>query len=143
MHKLEEVKYPSVAAAQDALQNYTTFTLVRHPLERITSAYTNKMLEMKKKTMRNYVRKRRLIMRLYGNYTKESITSSREVYPTLAEFVAMLTDPHSRLAETDRHFQREELRCMPCDFKFDYILKLETLNQDLAWFIPQVWIAAL
>ncbi|XP_068243569.1 carbohydrate sulfotransferase 8-like [Palaemon carinicauda] len=101
------------------LANYTKFIVVRHPFERLISAYFDKIHHkggipsMQQKVL-PFVRKE-----IRSNATLSDIT-----WP---EFVSFVVRRGGRL---DDHWMPYETLCFPCRVDYDYILKFETLDED-------------
>lgn len=101
------------------------FLIVRHPLERLLSAYRDKLEHMQN---REYYYKRfgrRIVLkyRQSGNMTR--------LEPTFAEFLRFIV----REKYFDEHWMPYSRTCQPCTIHYDYILKFETLDRDENFFI--------
>lgn len=101
------------------------FLIVRHPLQRLLSAYRDKLEHMQD---REYYYKRfgRHIAHRYrqtGNETK--------LEPTFEEFLQFIV----KEKYFDEHWAPYYQTCKPCIVNYDYILKFETLERDQNFFI--------
>lgn len=101
------------------------FLIVRHPLERLLSAYRDKLEHLRN---REYYYKRfgrRIVLkyRLSGNMTR--------LEPTFAEFLRFIVSEKY----FDEHWMPYYHTCEPCMIHYDYILKFETLDRDQNFFI--------
>ncbi|XP_023325989.1 carbohydrate sulfotransferase 11 [Eurytemora carolleeae] len=98
-----------------------SFSMVRHPLERLVSAYLDKMVD---KTDLGFLNLRDRIIEKYGNVNFES-------------FVRHIVDSKSFLCRSisschyDVHWLPQVARCFYCQVPYKYILKLETFKDDL------------
>ena len=107
---------------------YFTFMVVRNPLDRIISAYTDKFVNTKSQTnfYRNFHGKR--ILKLFSsNATKEQLASGKGV--TFEQFVKYI-DKHM-----DDHWSSIQSICHPCINRIDYIINLEASATDREYII--------
>ena len=107
-------------------ENYTMFMAVRHPFDRLVSAYLNKAFPWRKYdgTMHNYYRKiQAFALKLFKH--KFLTPFQREWYnATFKEFV------YYTLSYNDRHWDSLKTFCGPCHVNYDYILRVETMERD-------------
>lgn len=124
----EEIRY--------RLDHYLKFMFVRHPLERLISAYRNKFNS--NYTSSEYFRSRygRQIVRQYrANASEESLARGHDV--TFAEFVRYVIDPRTAAAQPggfNEHWKPQYELCLPCTIRYNLVGKYETLNDD-AWLV--------
>ena len=112
---------------QNLLNNYYKVAVVRHPLVRILSMYTNKVAHYDSETSLwvcsdNY----------YGEYLKQYIVANQlqsTVNCSFALFVDYLVN-HQLSMLKDMHTSPMTSWCNHCDINYDLIIKLETGNQD-------------
>lgn len=99
---------------------------MRHPLERLLSAYRDKLEHMQN---REYYYKRfgRRIVLKY----RQSDNATTKLEPTFAEFLRFIVSEKY----FDEHWVPYYRTCNPCTIHYDYILKFETLNSDQDFFI--------
>ncbi|ELT88384.1 hypothetical protein CAPTEDRAFT_26156, partial [Capitella teleta] len=101
--------------ARDRLQTYRKMIVVRHPLDRLVSAWRDKLV-MKDSPYRETIGKR-IIRKFRGSYNEGDLATFDE----FAHFVAIgSSDPHWG---TFRN-------CKPCLVRYDYISRTETVEQD-------------
>lgn len=109
------------------LNTFTKFVFVRHPFERLLSAYRNKFEN-------NYVRSsyfqsrfgRYIVKNFRPNPSKSSLDKGNDV--TFTEFAAYLTAPEN--TTFNEHWKPVYNLCRPCLIKYDFIGKYETLYSD-------------
>ncbi|XP_032678228.1 carbohydrate sulfotransferase 11-like [Odontomachus brunneus] len=101
------------------------FLIVRHPLERLLSAYRDKLEHMKGREYyyKRFGRRIAFKYRLPGNETK--------LEPTFEEFLRFIVNEKF----FDEHWTPYYQTCEPCAVRYDYILKFETLDRDENFFI--------
>ena len=110
-------------------KDYTKFVVVRHPLDRLLSAYYDKIASPNPK----FRKTSRIIAETYG--------STNVHYPnrfaSFEQFCQMITAENrlSRNIHWDSYFGR----CNFCHIRYDYIIKLETMLVDLPYFLSQVY----
>ncbi|XP_034947670.1 carbohydrate sulfotransferase 11-like isoform X2 [Chelonus insularis] len=144
---LARSKYPrpSREYLQEALNKHLSFIIVRHPFERLVSAYVDKFIKNAKK---EYFRKigmkiieatRTKWRELNGSHlttlsseVKKKIEELKYVDdslpPTFEEFIRYIiceSKSHNRLNE---HWEPMTPFCTPCLANFDLIMKFETLE---------------
>ena len=107
--------------ADQRLKDYYKYVIVRHPLARLSSAYRDKF------TMKDEPH--------YGNAVagkiKSRVRPQGEDVPKMLKFEELikhmtLTDPLTH----DRHWIPQYFVCNPCLINFDYVAKVETLQED-------------
>ena len=116
------------------MKNYFKFMFVRHPFERIVSAYRDKFV--RKNVYQKYIG--RYIVRNYRrNPTAKAVVEGTDV--TFEEFVRYLLDPKTRSKRPfDRHWLSFHETCHPCYMHYDFIGKFETLQEDAAYVIKRL-----
>ena len=108
------------------LANYTKFLVVRHPMSRLISAYYNKLTGEDP----GYESARRSVIARRANHKAAELKTE---IPRFEEFVRALLDP-KWLTRGDRHWQPMHSLCTPCAVHYDYVLKLESLENDMKLF---------
>lgn len=126
--------YPPERAA-DMLGAYTKFLFVRHPFERLLSAYRNK-LEQRHDSSRYFQSRfgRRIVKRYRVNATERSLRDGDDV--TFAEFAAFVAD--TRDTVFNEHWAPIDRLCRPCAVNYDFIGKHESLFQDSDYLLKHV-----
>jgi len=109
------------------VNHYLKFMFVRHPFERLLSAYKNKFHER----YSVYFQKKfgRKIIRRYRPEAKaESLVYGNDV--TFREFVTYVLDPRTHIEGLNEHWRQYYKLCHPCHIPYDVIGKYETLYPD-------------
>jgi hypothetical protein len=120
-HHLQKVKTLHDLSAIERnirLKNYFKFIIVRHPFERLISAYLNKL-------------NRSHVPVTYRNLQKNIIKKNHEYitgFPTFPEFVQYYLSHYNTL---DHHFQKMTDICHPCLIKYNLYLNFNTLDNDI------------
>ena len=125
----------------DIIDNYRKFMFVRHPLSRIVSAYKNKFKDMA------VFREAPIIIRRYGmkiirKYRKDATQEEKETGEgvTWEEWLQYIADPEM-LEGFDRHWKEMYKLCSPCAINYDYIGKLENINDEADYIMDALGIS--
>ncbi|XP_078040303.1 carbohydrate sulfotransferase 11 isoform X2 [Augochlora pura] len=111
------------------LATYDKLIVVRHPLERLLSAYRNK-LEAKHEKSSMYFQSRfgkKIVKRYRQNATEQSLKNGDDV--TFPEFVEFVTDDSSNETRNEHWNPIYEL-CQPCLVNYNLVSKYESLVED-------------
>ena len=107
------------------LQNYKKIMFVRDPLERLLSAYRNKIAyDYNGKFHRRFGIE--IIKKYRKNFTEEVSKQDRATFP---EFVAYLVHQGST-EKRDVHWERQHHLCQPCRINYDFVGRYESLRYD-------------
>jgi len=114
----------------------TKFIVVRHPFERLVSAYRDKLAGFTRNP--SYLAMRKHVIDKYRKNKK-----SKSQIPTFREsFDFILAELEKREAGSEKilidgHFMPYSSRCKPCSMSYDVIIKFETLEEDSQYLIEQ------
>ncbi|XP_055608775.1 carbohydrate sulfotransferase 11 [Uranotaenia lowii] len=145
--QLARQKYPrpSVEALREAINGSISFIIVRHPFERLVSAYKDKIQYALPNSHHQ-----KLGVRIVQKYRKTPVKNpeggrrGQSWYPTFAEFVNYLLDEvHHPHTEIDMHWVPVTNFCTPCFFHYDVIAKFETLDEDQNYLIAVAQLGAI
>ena len=148
-------KYPVPASEKErrrALETSTKFLVVRHPVDRLVSSYLDKVRTVERE---RHSQPARLLQvadtskepnLLKHRDVKNSILESAGrkpelgVIPTFSEFIDyVLKETQGLVSPRDwkgiMTWKSYYAKCLPCDVKFDVIMKLETHTEDEKWLI--------
>ena len=106
-------------------KEYLKFLIVRHPFDRLLSAYKNKFID----EIYSPPLYKEIISKL--QHRKMANISSEE-RPTWEEFVSYLPENKSKdnSHSNNIHWRRQVDLCYPCQVKYDLVMKLETIDVD-------------
>ncbi|XP_057306326.1 carbohydrate sulfotransferase 11-like [Hydractinia symbiolongicarpus] len=109
--------------------SHYSFMFVRHPFERLYSAYRNKL----NKPFSDYHQKvygSRILKMFRSNLSEIQYKKGENV--TFVEFLKFITKSYQSggYKSLDEHWQIMTKICVPCSMKYDYIGKMETLIKD-------------
>ncbi|XP_026462418.1 carbohydrate sulfotransferase 11-like [Ctenocephalides felis] len=131
---------PSLQQLQQALDDSISFLVVRHPLERLLSAYRDKMQFALPHTLHQ-----KLGARIIVKYRKPKVSTkcSGPRWPTFSEFTNYLVDERKARRPLDMHWTPITEFCTPCQLRFDVIAKVETLKDDQQYLIEEAHLQKL
>ena len=122
--------------------SFTRSILVRLPLDRLLSPYTEKIASLQARPFSHYGQLRRSICR---HFASSSVIPSQlnepcvKKRPTFAHFVEYLS---SDLSQNDVHWYPYSSLCHVCLFKYNFIGKYETIDDDLRSLISNLGLNA-
>jgi hypothetical protein len=121
--------------AKNGAENFTKFIFVRHPFERLVSAYKDKFAGdddfYQKAVGRGIIRKFR------KNPSSLSLQKGHDVsFPEFVDFIVNEWKDGRR--PLDVHWRPVVDLCLPCAMQFDFIGKFETLNQDVEFLLRKL-----
>ncbi|KAH8412876.1 hypothetical protein KR009_006440, partial [Drosophila setifemur] len=129
---------PELAELMELLPSALSFLFVRHPFERILSAYRNK-LEGNKNTFY-----KALGTKIVHKYRWPSQGGPwPRCGPTFEEFVRFLIAEHAAGKRFDEHWAPIYSFCTPCSVNFTIIGKTETFQRDSEFIIRQAGLETL
>eukprot|EP00090_Calanus_glacialis_P003307 TRINITY_DN12441_c0_g1_i1.p1 TRINITY_DN12441_c0_g1~~TRINITY_DN12441_c0_g1_i1.p1 ORF type:complete len:331 (-),score=90.24 TRINITY_DN12441_c0_g1_i1:93-1085(-) len=131
-------KYPvpkTEPERRSALVSGTKFLVVRHPLDRLVSSYLDKVADTSKEP--NLLKHRDVKNAILANSGKKPELG---VVPTFPEFIDYVVKETSGLSSPRdwkgvMTWKSYFSKCLPCDVKYDVIMKLETHKEDEKWLI--------
>jgi chondroitin 4-sulfotransferase 11 len=139
----------------EALNTSTSFIIVRHPFERLLSAYRDKLQyalphtfhqklgNMIVRKFRKAVSYERLdnthhpLMHNAHSYLQSKAKKVGTRWPTFSEFVEFLLFETAHGSDLDMHWIPMHAFCTCCQVRFDLILKFETLDEDQRYLIER------
>ncbi|XP_008477923.2 carbohydrate sulfotransferase 11-like [Diaphorina citri] len=124
---------PSLHDLESAISapSSVSFVIVRHPFERLLSAYRDKIYNSLPNTIH-----RALSSAILRKYRPLAATKSTSRRATFEEFVLYLLDTfRSNETGLDMHWAPVVQFCTPCLINFNVILKFETLQEDQRYLI--------
>ncbi|XP_076585654.1 carbohydrate sulfotransferase 12-like [Chaetodon auriga] len=115
------------------LQHYTKFLFVRDPFVRLISAFRNKFGRPNEDFYKQFGS---VMVRRYGNVSGSLPETAAEAFaagvkPTFQQFITYLLDPETeRESIFNEHWRQVYRLCHPCQVKYDFIGRLESLETD-------------
>ena len=103
------------------LQTYFKFMFVREPLHRLLSAYKDKFTTLGNPKYSPHYREK-----IIKSYRPDDFKPGGENFITFAEFIKY----YSQDINPDQHWRQYERLCHPCFVNYDFIGRLETLEED-------------
>ncbi|EFX71975.1 hypothetical protein DAPPUDRAFT_326687 [Daphnia pulex] len=115
--------------------NYSKFIFVRHPYERLVSAYQDKLAG--DNTFFQKVIGREIVEKYRKKPTQLSLNNGHDV--TFPEFVSYVVDEWKQnQRQLDVHWRPASDLCLPCSMEYDFIGKFETMNQDVDFLLQRL-----
>ncbi|KAK2908636.1 hypothetical protein Q8A67_004473 [Cirrhinus molitorella] len=114
------------------LKNYTKFLFVRDPFVRLISAFRNKFALPNEDFYRQFGS---VILQRYANISKPP-DSAQEAFTagirlSFTHFIKYLLNPQTEQKKPfNEHWQQMYRLCHPCQIEYDFVGKLETLEED-------------
>uniref|UniRef100_UPI0037E82930 carbohydrate sulfotransferase 12-like n=1 Tax=Semicossyphus pulcher TaxID=241346 RepID=UPI0037E82930 len=115
------------------LQHYTKFLFVRDPFVRLISAFRNKFGRPNEDFYRQFGS---VMLSRFGNVSGSLPETAAEAFgagikPTFQQFISYLLDPETEKESIfNEHWRQVYRLCHPCQVKYDFIGRLETLEAD-------------
>ena len=136
-HNISYLHYLSNSEILHRLRTYTRVTFVRHPLVRIYSAYKQKLATEKPPHCQYYQETMgvHILKKMRSNLTQAELKCGYTV--TFPEFIEYFVGDGMFDIMNDDHFLRYSDRCHPCFVDYNFIVKLETAENDQDEFIKQ------
>jgi hypothetical protein len=140
---LARQKYPrpSLQSLRKAFNNSVSFLITRHPLERLLSAYRDKLQFALPHTHHRKLGNEIIVK--YRPKIKHQKGLKSEKWPTFPEFVFYLLDCVKQGQPLDMHWTPITDFCTPCMFDFDIIAHTETLQEDQQYIIKKAHLEGL
>merc|ERR1711997_862648 len=131
--------FPPPATSKLGKQIYSEsvkFIIVRHPFERLVSAYRDKLAGYTRNE--HYLKMRKVIIKKYrkDKSDRSSIPSFRESVDFVLDELKKMERGSSNLV-IDGHFMPYTRRCIPCAIDYDVIIKFESLEADSQYLIEE------
>lgn len=109
------------------MQEYTKVIVVREPLSRLLSAFRNKLEHNARKDAYADVASR--LHTKYGNGSGELVDGAPVI--SINDFLSYLIEEPG--AQNDQHWNFYHRLCSPCEIKYDYIVRMSTIDQDMEY----------
>ena len=115
------------------LENYFKFAIVRNPMERLLSAYRNKLEPPLRAELRTLFPDKVKAYILQHYRTAEFIewldSENAEIAPSFEEFITFMG--RFALSQYNEHFMPVLDLCYPCAVQYDLYLNFKSLNYDI------------
>ncbi|XP_077061040.1 carbohydrate sulfotransferase 12-like [Siphateles boraxobius] len=114
------------------LKNYTKFLFVRDPFVRLISAFRNKFAVPDEYFYTEYAS---TMLQRYANISSPPDSAQEafaaDIRPSFTHFIQYLLDPLTEKENPfNEHWQQMYRLCHPCQIDYDFVGKLETLDDD-------------
>ncbi len=118
---------------QNGLGNFTKIIFVRHPFERLVSAYQSKLVRNNDNSSTYYKSVARKIIHQYRQQqSNRFLLQNDNDVVTFPEYVNFIVDEWKNGSKwMDVHWTPISDLCLPCTMQYDFVGKFETLNEDV------------
>ena len=121
--------------ARSLQASFSSFLFVRHPFDRLRSAYENKIADPRFHILRSNPTLWRNIVRHAVNFTQEgfneSLRNDNITRITFREFIQYILHIEATSRAHDPHWAPIERLCGPCQWNYQLIGHVETFHQDM------------
>lgn len=122
---------------RDRMETYYKFMFVRHPLERLLSAYRDKFIQHNKWNEHFQLKYGRKIVKTHRrNPTEESLQAGDDV--TFPEFLRYVIDTSYSGRPQNPHWSSYYDLCHPCSIRYDFVGRFETFNEDAPYILSKL-----
>ncbi|XP_002130571.2 carbohydrate sulfotransferase 8 [Ciona intestinalis] len=144
-NKIHDVALPMVSylnrTTRDyAMKHYTKFLVAREPFDRALSAYRDKFIPKEGYGRPMFAKLGKALIDRYRNDSENPTRSNP--FPSFSEYVKYLTDPKNSEVPTHysepRHWQPQSDLCYPCNINYDYILRIENIEEESDYILRKV-----
>lgn len=120
---------------ESGVDDFTKFIFVRHPYERLVSAYRDKLagdnLLYRKAIGRGIIKKYR------KKANRLSLQNGHDVsFPEFVDFI--VHQWNNKRDILDVHWRPVVDLCLPCVMRYDFVGKFETLNRDVEYLLQKI-----
>ena len=129
-HKYDYLVDQPVNKVKTVLASYLKVIFIREPLERLLSAYKDKLTNSSGR-----IRLKSIAKRIVKSHRKIGDSSSRQTVPTFAEFISHIIQTDMK---DDRHWTRYGSLCHPCEINYDVIGRYETFADDINYLMKKL-----
>ena len=121
------------------LKNFYKFFFVRHPLHRLLSAYRDKFYfpTGENKFIYNVFAER--IQKMFPETSNITFQRPSDAFLTFKQFMMFVVHHSSRGNWLNDHFSPFYDLCRPCDIKYDFVGKMETMQLDSQFIINKLY----
>lgn len=125
-----------VNSVEHRLKHYFKFMVVRHPLERLLSAYRDKFTSVTDHNVHFHLKYGRRIVRKFRHKpSRKSLKYGHDV--TFREFVQYIVSERGS-EDFNPHWRPFTQLCYPAHIHYDFTGKFETLNKDMRFVLHRM-----
>ena len=130
---------------EENISKLFTFVFVRHPFERLVSAFHDKFITIKQVDQMtsfvdfftNLTRKKKMPnmpLAMQQNWIEQNVDVS---FKNFADFVLYESNQLTRISVPSKHWWPYTDMCKMCETDFDFIGKIETFNEDVRYILDE------
>ena len=145
LQNLGSVLHDRNVTLQDVLDTHSAFTVVRHPFARLHSAFTEKFRVRGNGAVYGPAAKlgRQIQEKYQGKRHSTPLTALANI--SFRDFVRYLGDKSVPATQRlrDTHWKPYYMTCLPCQLRYDYVVKFETMSADAHHLLAHVFNSSL
>ena len=150
---IPKIKQFTPARREEILRDYFKVMIVRDPLERLLSAYKDKMLDIShrdvwiqrllKDVYGKPIPKSRLPQVIRNSYRKPPPKKGESWSITFLQFLEYILLLKPNIKAFDSHWRPYNVLCTPCDVNYDFIGETNTLSKDIPYILEKIKVTRL
>ncbi|XP_042205449.1 carbohydrate sulfotransferase 11-like isoform X2 [Homarus americanus] len=133
-------RVPLLSATKESMEKlntYKKFLFVRHPFDRVLSAYKDKLENVDRQSSYNFHKE-------IGEKIEKKYRGTKDSHGdnvTFSEFIRFISEPgHGTFEQRNEHWLSMHEICNPCAVQYDFIGKYETIKVDADYVLD--WLGA-
>ena len=132
LHKVKKLSGLSDSARKQRLDTYFKYIFIRNPMERVVSAYLDKIAKPLNKSSIKYNTEERFKASIIKKWRPEDyrawLKDDRAIYPTFSEYIDYIN--FIDLRKTNKHFKPIVYLCLPCIINYNFYGNFKLLPDD-------------
>ena len=132
LHKVKKLSSLSDSEIKQRLNTYFKYIFIRNPMERVVSAYLDKIAKPLNKSSINHNTEERFKASIIRKWRPEDylvwLKDDRAIYPTFSEYVDYLNIID--LTKANKHFKPIVYLCLPCLIHYNFYGNFKLLPDD-------------
>ena len=140
LRKAKKLSGLSESEREKRLTTYFKYIFIRNPMERVVSAYLDKIAHPLNKSTVRYKNEEKFKASIIKKWRPADYSAwlkdGKAIYPTFSEYVDYINIINLR--NTDEHFKPVAYLCLPCKVKYDFYANFKLLPDDAKAVLDQL-----